>query len=343
MIREIRQSLTLEYTLQTRTRSMVLAGLASAALFSQAVLATPASADSAVVSEQQQSSALRYWTPQRLAAAKDADAVAPTYHSSRAGSPADRPSRPYRQPAAFPEHGKKPASYAALQATSPQRWTGGGLISTTGGKVFFHNPKTNGDYACSGDAVNSGNKSVVATAGHCVVDPDGTAYQNWVFIPGYDHGNRPHGTFAATPLHWESQRIGDSDAAWDAAFVTVGQVNGTRLVDAVGGQGIGFDLAPAQYVYSFGYGGSAAEENGQQMNWCAGTDTFAGGHAGGGVWGIDCVQGGGSSGGPFLQGFTTANGSGIQIGSISIGVGNYEYHPYYGWEARAAYDAAQGS
>ncbi|AHI02157.1 trypsin-like serine peptidase [Kutzneria albida] len=286
-------------------RRLVPATLATLLLLgASAQAAQAAPVGSAEFSAEQQSAALAFWTPQRLASATGAD------------------------------------TGAAIAATSPQRWTGGGLISSTAGKVFFHNPKTNGTYACSGDAVNSGNRSIVATAGHCVVDTDGTAYDNWVFIPGYDHGNRPHGTFAATSLHWESQRIGDSDAAWDAAFATVGTVNGRKLVDTVGGQGIGFDQAPGQQVYSFGYGGSDAEGRGEQLNWCTGTEFNPGGHAGGGVWGIPCVQTGGSSGGPFLQNFDPATGVGTQIGNISISAGDSEYHPYYGWEAHAAYDAA---
>jgi hypothetical protein len=330
------------------TRLMVLAGLASAAMLG--AVAAPATATptagAAIVGARAQAGALAYWTPQRLAAAIDLDGTAPpTTTTHRDVATVRTANQPYRRPAAFPTGGRSAATPAAMHpdATAPQRWTAGGLIAGTAGKVFFHNAKTNGDYACSGDAVSSDNKSVVATAGHCVVDTDGTVYQNWVFLPGYDHGNRPYGTFAATSLHWESQRIGDADAAWDAAFATVGQVNGARLVDTVGGQGIGFDLTPGQYVYSFGYGGSAAEGGGEQVNWCAGSDTFATGHEGGGVWGIDCVQSGGSSGGPFLRDFGTGNGAGTQIGNISISAGSYEYHPYYGWEARAAYDAAQGS
>ena len=217
-----------------------------------------------------------------------------------------------------------------------------GLIASTAGKVFFAN--SSGTYACSGDAVNSGNKSIVATAGHCVVSADtGEVYQNWVFIPGYDHGNRPHGTFTASSLHWMSQRIGDPDPTWDAAFATMSPLNGTKLVDAVGGEGIGFDQAPGQYVYSFGYGGSDAEGNGEQLNWCAGTEFFESGHPGGGIWGIDCVQTGGSSGGPFLQNFDTSTGIGTQIGNISVSSGNNEWHPYYGKEAHAAYNAADAA
>lgn len=327
---------------------LLLAGAAGASLVFglSPVSAQADTTGSAHVSASQQAAALRFWTPERLASAVDLDTTPVPSRTAATAPTRTQPRRPFSVPAA-----KAPASAATAAAgtsaagplraaaSSPQRWTGGGLISTTAGKVFFYNPKTNGTYACSGDAINSDNKSVVATAGHCVVDTDGTVYQNWVFIPGYDHGNRPFGTFAATSLHWEPQRIGDSDAAWDAAFATVGTVNGSRLVDTVGGQGIGFDQTPGSYVYSFGYGGSAAEGGGEQLNWCAGTEVFGEGHEGGGVWGIDCVQTGGSSGGGFLANFQ-ADGSGMQIGNISIYVGDHEYHPYYGWEAGDAYTAA---
>ncbi|MGQ5637712.1 MULTISPECIES: trypsin-like serine peptidase [unclassified Streptomyces] len=321
--------------------------IVSVALTAPQASARPAPASSARVSTAQQAAALKFWTPDRLARAVDLDMAPSTAtgrHSNATGAPGHL-AQPFSVPAAMPGSDRardrdRVGHTAHIAASAPQRWTGGGLISTTAGKVFFTNPENGGTYACSGDAVNSGNKSVVATAGHCVVDTDGTAYTNWVFIPGYDHGNRPFGTFTATSLHWEPQRIGDADAAWDAAFATVGTVNGRRLVDTVGGEGIGFDQTPGQYVYSFGYGGSAAEGGGEQMNWCAGTEVFQSGHAGGGIWGIDCVQTGGSSGGPFLARFDTGNGTGMQIGNISIGAGDYEYHPYYGKEAAGAYNEA---
>ncbi|MEU0333498.1 hypothetical protein [Streptomyces sp. NPDC006193] len=334
-------------TRRTGGLTALAAVLGTLALAAPQASARPVPVASAQVGAEQQAAALRFWTPERMAHAVDLDTV-PTApppserHGAAPRSPG-RGARPTSVPPATPPGGVAQPTGARtprLSASTPQRWTRGGLIRTTAGKVFFTNPKNGGTYACTGDAVNSGNKSVVATAGHCVVDTDGTAYRNWVFIPAYDHGDRPFGTFAATALHWEPQRIGDPDAAWDAAFVTVGTVNGRRLVDTVGGQGIGFDQTPGQYVYSFGYGGSAAEGNGEQMNWCAGTETFQSGHAGGGIWGIDCVQTGGSSGGPFLARFDPANGTGMQTGNISISAGAYEYHPYYGREAAAVYNEA---
>jgi hypothetical protein len=316
---------------------LVVAGVGGPGVVAQAAPVARA----AHVSAAEQAAALRYWTPERLASAVDLDAqvVAAPDGSAR---PETR-GTPYSVPAALPATGA-PAGGPAVHpdASSPQRWTSGGLISTTTGKVFFSN--SSGSWACSGDAVNSGNKSIVATAGHCVVDAGtGEVYQNWVFIPGYDHGNRPHGTFTASSLHWMAQRIGNSDPTWDAAFATMSPLNGTRLVDAVGGEGIGFDQTPGQYVYSFGYGGSDAEGNGEQLNWCAGTEVFESGHPGGGIWGIDCIQTGGSSGGPFLQNFNASDGTGTQIGNISVYGSGREWHPYYGWEAHDAYNAADAA
>ncbi len=292
----------------------------------------------ATISAARQKAAVAFWTPQRLAAAKDAGAVEPTGRSMAA--PHER--RPLHS-SAVPAARAKPLvgapHEARLDSTTPQAWGSGGLISTTAGKIFFSN--NSGTYTCSGDAVNSGNRSIVATAGHCVVDANtGEVYQNWVFIPGYQNGSRPFGTFTASSLHWMSQRIGNPDPTWDAAFATVSPVNGRSLVDTVGGEGIGFDQGPGQYVYSFGYGGSTTEGNGERLNWCAGNEVFEAGHPGGGIWGIDCIQTGGSSGGAFLQNFDTATGVGMQIGNISVSGSGREWHPYYGWEAHDAYNSA---
>jgi hypothetical protein len=302
-----------------------------------------------------QTAALTFWTPERLAAAQDADAAAATSLDAAKSAKTSRRSRasskngnstrfkPVTVPAAQPATGPVASTTAVHpDSTSPQAWTSGGLISTTAGKVFFST--NSGTFACSGDAVASGNRSIVATAGHCVVDAGtGEVYHNWVFIPGYHQGSRPYGTFTASSLHWMPQRIGNADPTWDAAFATMSPLNGRKLVDTVGGQGIGFGMTPGQNVYSFGYGGSAEEGNGERLNWCSGTEVFESGHPGGGIWGIDCIQTGGSSGGPFLQNFNTSTGIGTQMGNISVSGSGREWHPYYGSEAHDAYNAADAA
>ena len=73
--------------------------------------------------------------------------------------------------------------------------------SKTNGKVLFTD-QTNGlDYMCSGSSLNSGSKRLVITAGHCVHGGQtGTWHANWVFIPDYQSGSRPYGTFQAYSL-----------------------------------------------------------------------------------------------------------------------------------------------
>ncbi|MFD6307979.1 trypsin-like serine peptidase, partial [Streptomyces sp. NPDC060223] len=222
-------------------------------------------------------------------------------------------------------------------ASSPTAWTGGGLISTTAGKVFFQNA-TGGTYTCSATVANSDNKSVVLTAGHCVVNAStGEVYKNWVFIPGYANGTRPYGTFTARSLLFDSDYVSSAgNANWDFAFAVLGTVNSRTLVDTVGAQGIAFNSANGQHVHSFGYGGSSAEGSGERLNHCEGDEFIDAGRVGSTMWGIDCVQTGGSSGGGFLSSFDTSNGSGYLIGNISVSSGSNEYHPVLTDEAPAA-------
>src|SRR5207302_754396 len=129
-------------------------------------------------------------------------------------------------------------------------WSGGGKVTKTAGRVFF---LFNGAKAsCSGDAVTSGNKSVVITAGHCV-KYQGTWHTNWVFVPGYNNGNAPYGEWPAkatlTTPQWES----NEDLNYDVGAAVVNQVNGQSLTDVVGGQGIAFNQNRNQDMHGFGY------------------------------------------------------------------------------------------
>ncbi|NED92528.1 hypothetical protein G3I76_72305, partial [Streptomyces sp. SID11233] len=58
------------------------------------------------------------------------------------------------------------------------------------------------------------------------------------------------------------------------------------------------------------------------------------------MWGIDCVQTGGSSGGSFLADFDAAGGGGYLVGNISVSAGSSEYHPVLGNEALDLYRRA---
>ena len=66
------------------------------------------------------------------------------------------------------------------------------------GKLFYHDPRKNLDYVCSASVLRP---RVVVTAGHCVYHPASTSeptkyfYSNWLFIPSFNNGSAPRGTW----------------------------------------------------------------------------------------------------------------------------------------------------
>src|SRR5882757_1834229 len=222
--------------------------LAATAWTAGAAHATPPSPAAGVrstsFSAAQQTAALRFWTPERLRAAKDVTGLPASTGAAGATGSAAEPNTAGPEVTVPPvtAPGTPAAAGEATPASSPTSWTGGGLIATTAGKVFFQNA-TGGTYACSAAVANSDNKSVVLTAGHCTVDAStGEVFTNWVFIPGYTNGSRPFGTFTARSLFHEAAYVSSGgNANWDYAFAVVGTVNNRTLVDTVGAEGIAFN------------------------------------------------------------------------------------------------------
>ncbi|MFJ8636389.1 trypsin-like serine peptidase [Streptomyces sp. NPDC093568] len=314
--------------------------------------AGPAPADSetraTAFSDREQDTALEFWTEARLNAAKEMAAPAAALEPPAATSSLTDDAGPGLSvpPVVFPD-ARTTASAAdetpvSTLASKPKAWKRGGLISRTAGKVFFENAA--GDlFACSATVANSRNKSVVLTAGHCVVDArTGEVFRKWIFIPGYHKGERPHGTFTAKKLfHLKSYVSSQGNANWDVAFATLRARDGRPLAKIVGGaQGIKFNGPNGRYVHSFGYGGSRAEGNGERLNHCQGKEHRDLGRPGSTMWGIDCVQTGGSSGGAFLAEFKADKGVGVLVGNIAVGTDVSEYHPRLGDRARKLYKAA---
>lgn len=138
---------------------------------------------------------LTYWTEGRMEAARPVTAPAP---KTQAGEP--ERGAPFTAP---------PTRELLAARTPGEPWTGGGAVARTTGRVFF-TTQAGRNSSCSGTAVTSANKSVVLTAGHCV-KMNGAFHTNWVFVPGYDRGSRPFGTWAATRLlttpQWNAGRV----------------------------------------------------------------------------------------------------------------------------------------
>lgn len=219
-------------------------------------------------------------------------------------------------------------------------WTGGGAVTRTVGRVFFTFQGRTA--SCSGDAVTSTNKSTVITAGHCV-KLQGAWHTNWVFVPGYNNGNAPYGTWTARQTLATAQWAASEDINNDVGAGVVNQLNGASLTDVVGAQGIAFNQARNQNMYAFGYP-AAAPYDGTRLIYCSGrtindfllsTDL-----------GLNCNMTGGASGGPWFLSFSESTGTGIQnsVNSFKYNfLPNFMFGPYFGASAQTLYNQAQGT
>ncbi|MGV9774876.1 trypsin-like serine peptidase [Streptosporangium sp. NPDC003464] len=303
----------------------------------------PAERDAADTTTEQRT-VQRYWTGARMEAAQPLDAYAPKKDGLRltaAAIAAQAAADPVSVPATAPDGDAVTAvRAAAARATTGSRWTRGGAVAKTAGRVFFTYQGRNA--SCSGNTVTSDNRSTVITAGHCV-KLGGAFHGNWVFVPGYDAGERPHGTWVATTLYTTPQWNNSEDINYDVAAAVVAPLEGRSLTDAVGGQGVSFNQPRRRQMHSFGYP-AAAPYDGSKLVYCSGRsfDDFLMSRD----IGLGCDMTGGSSGGPWFTGFDEGTGLGTlnSVNSFKYGfAAGWMFGPYFGTEAQAVYEAAQGT
>jgi hypothetical protein len=236
------------------------------------------------------------------------------------------------------------------------RWTGGGAVTRTTGRVFFTLDGT--DYSCSGSTVDSVNADVVITAAHCVSDGQGKWATHWIFVPGYDDGHEPYGAYPARAFFAASGWQHGADENDDVAFVAVGPASGgsggagsggmgfdrkqarLHVVDVVGGQQIQFGSRAATEML-FGYP-SVGQYHGRYLDYCDGAlrpDPYGSPDAG-----IECTMTEGASGGPWFSGFDPLTGLGTITGVTTFrysGSGVTLYSVDLGSVAHRLYDQAQ--
>lgn len=208
------------------------------------------------------------------------------------------------------------------------------------GKVFFTEGGFN--YVCSGTALTSGNQSVVWTAGHCVNEGPGAYVTNWAFVPGYDSGARPKGTWAATNLYTTDRWRTAGDFDYDLGAAKVAPVGGQTLNAAVGGRGISFNYTAtvgATHFLSFGYP-AASPFNGSSLFICDAplatrdTPTTPASPA---TMGIGCDMTGGSSGGGWID----DSGRVASVNSYGYStLKNVMFGPYQGTVAQTLFNTA---
>ena len=267
----------------------------------------------------------RYWTRARMAAARTVTSAAGRGDSARtlaSGTP----------------WGGDGARRPGLGA----RWSGGGAVARTTGRVFF--TLAGADYTCSGSTVTSTNADVVMTAAHCVSDGGGKWATHWTFVPGYDNGREPYGSYPARRYFVPRQWARGADENNDVAFVAVGtaRVSGVEqhVVDAVGGQPVGFGDRAATET-AFGYP-TRAPYTGQNLDYCDGPlspDPYGSADAG-----LACTMTEGDSGGPWLSGFDPRSGVGVITGVTTFRYSDDSltlYSANLGSVAQTLYDRAQ--
>lgn len=225
-----------------------------------------------------------------------------------------------------------PQTYSAREVTN---------FSSVNGKVFFTNGKNGRNYECSGAALNSSSKRLVITAGHCVHSggTDGAWHKNWIFIPGYNNGSRPYGTFQAKTLRTFQGWINNGESRLgferDVAFVTTyNNTSGQKVVNAVGGYGLTTGGSRNFDVTVFGYPGNL--NSGEVMWACWGETTTY-------TWPDSlfsssrfpkisgCNFGNGSSGGSWLHDYSNSTGLGHVRSVTSFGLEDNSYigGPYF--------------
>ena len=288
---------------------------------------------------------VEYWTPQRMANAipLDSPSVSSALDAKAVATALQ----------AVPEVAEKTVAEAATAESVAGIAPLASAVNKTSrknGKVFFRNARNGKDYVCSGAAINSSSKRLVATAGHCVHGgKGGTWHRNWVFVPSYKNGSQPYGYFTAKSFRTYSDWVtyGATSARGlnsDVAFVTTYMSKkGKRVVKAVGGHGLSYGGSRVFNANIFGYPMNLSR--GETQKACAGktSSRSVGGYSFPSVSG--CNFGGGSSGGPWLSSYNSTTGVGKLRSVTSFGPVNsnsYIAGPYFDKRIATLYKAANG-
>ncbi|SMG44144.1 trypsin-like serine peptidase [Agreia pratensis] len=233
--------------------------------------------------------AVEYWTPERMVAAERA---------TDSGEPTSAPDSSHHTalPSAAGDEIAESAEGATATATPVSVAQQVAPVSHIG-RVFY---TLNGaDHACSANVVQSANRSTVATAAHCMTG-DGGFSVNSVFVPGYENGEAPYGSWPVVAGEIAGGFTeNNADQADDTGFLVVAHNDDDAdIVSVVGGSPVLFNQSPTQEGSVFGYP-AAGRFNGETLQTCSGQfEAFAN------LQQIDlpCDMNEGVSGGPMFEG-----------------------------------------
>jgi V8-like Glu-specific endopeptidase len=197
------------------------------------------------------------------------------------------------------------------------------------GKIIATDPRK-GSYSCSGTALNTPSRSIVLTAGHCVIE-NGSQARRITFVPAYDHGVRPYGTFDVEAAYVMPQWRRSGNPAFDLAALRVKPNRLGRLTDVVGARGYATSKSRLAAFQIFGY--PAARAGGEELRSCRahglGFDRLTASLPGPPTMPASCDMAAGSSGGGWL--FDGEYVSGVTSYSYQ-GRSTQLFSPYFGPE-----------
>jgi V8-like Glu-specific endopeptidase len=262
-----------------------------------------------------------YWTPQRMAAATPMPGIRFSKATKYTPAVPTGPRRSY--PPVLPQAARL-AHAAGVKTNTDVPFT------SAEGKAFFVDPADGQGHYCSASTMNSANRSLVLTAGHCVHDGGGGGWmQNWFYEPGYESGASSLGSFSAIRLGTETGWINNADEHYDYGFAVVGtNFAGQHVTDAVGGNG--WITNPGRpFVTLIGY--PSNKDGGEVQWWCAGTTSRRS------IFNSDqeigCDWSHGASGSPWIENYNTSfAGLGWVISDTTYFLGSAPppiFGPYY--------------
>jgi hypothetical protein len=276
----------------------------ASALALLAVLALAAAAAAAPIAHRLPPGSAGFWTPARIQRALLFDSL---------------------------EHRRLPvggASASSLKVTEPTSPT-----NRTNGKILGFDPRF-GPYSCSGTSLATPSGSIVLTAGHCVFE-EGRFGNRLVFMPAFNHGERPFGTFLAEAafitVPWKRTENPD----FDVAAMQVAPNEFGTLTTAVGAKGWTSSRSRFVELQIFGYPAGAL--GGEEMRECitraSGFDRAFVRLFGPPPMAANCNMASGSSGGGWLT----------DAGTLLDGVTSYHhignhvrhYSPYFSTQVEA--------
>jgi V8-like Glu-specific endopeptidase len=258
-------------------------------------------------------------------------AASPTVHVLEVGG-AHLDAAEYRVDARPPVPRFRILEGAEARASSVRVDSSSDLSLRTNGKIIGFDPHE-GRYSCSGTAINTPSHSMVLTAGHCAVEHRSEG-RRIVFVPAYDHGSRPFGTFNVEAVYVVRQWRQSENPDFDVAALQVSPNGYGELTDVVGARGFRVSRSREAAFQVFGY--PAAALQGEELRSCRtrglGSDPLTFGFAGPPTMPTTCDMAAGASGGAWVINGQYING----VTSYSYaGRPTRLYSPYFGPEIGA--------